>query len=287
MRILITTGPAYGHVNPMLPIARAAQREVSELAGALAAAQHVVPGLGIVRQTSRPAFEPRCGLWQVPDLIDELYSATYLDICPPGLQPEGNQVWQSVQPPRPAAGEPATGERLPEALAALPHPQTIHLTLGTVCYETLGVLEMAIAALRELPLNLVVTTGPGTDPTQFGPQPPHVLVEPYIPHTLLLPHCCLVVSHGGAGIMFGALAHGLPQLILPQGADQFWNADACQRIGVALALTPEAFSAEAVAEAAQRLITDPAFTAAARRIQTEINTMPTPAATLTLPTPPP
>src|SRR5205085_6150252 len=36
-------------------------------------------------------------------------------------------------------------------------------------------------------------------------------------HSLLLPHCTLVVSHGGASIMPSALAHGLPQLILPQG----------------------------------------------------------------------
>jgi hypothetical protein len=70
-----------------------------------------------------------------------------------------------------------------------------------------GVLETAIAGLRELPLNLVVTSGPGTDPARFGAQPSH---------TLLLPQCRLVVSHGGAGIMFSALAHGLPQLILPQ-----------------------------------------------------------------------
>ena len=42
----------------------------------------------------------------------------------------------------------------------------------------------------------------------------------YVPHALFLRHCDVVVSHAGAGIMFGALAHGLPQLLLPQGADQ-------------------------------------------------------------------
>ena len=116
-------------------------------------------------------------------------------------------------------------------------------------------LETAIAGLRELPLNLVVTSGPGTDPARFGPQPPHVLIEPYIPHSLLLPHCHLVVSHGGAGIMLSALAHGLPQLILPQGADQFSNAAARQSAGAALALRPGALSADAIATAAECLIT--------------------------------
>ena len=46
------------------------------------------------------------------------------------------------------------------------------------------------------------------------------------------------------GIMFGALANGLPQLLLPQGADQFANADACRDAGVALTLAPDEVTAD-------------------------------------------
>lgn len=372
MRILFTGCPAYGHVNPMLPLAREASRaghdvafatgaelvpelerrgfqtwrvspsraetdasvraahpnmaglsgeerlqaaiqgvfvegaatravelipraqqwepdivvhEITELAGALAAAhtgaRHIVHGLGPVpspelwRAFFGPGFARLCGKWQIPALAEGIRSATYLDIAPPSLRTGGESAWSRITPLRPVAGEPAEGEWLPEALATLPYPRTIHLTLGTIFYEAPGVLETAIAGLRELPLNLVVTTGPGTDPALFGPQPPNVLLEPYIPHTLLLPLCDLVVSHGGAGIMLGALAHGLPQLILPQGADQFLNAAACQAAGVALALVPDEFSVAAVAAAAERLITEPAFTLAAGRVQLEIDAMPT------------
>jgi UDP:flavonoid glycosyltransferase YjiC (YdhE family) len=259
--------------------------EFTELAGALAAAytgaRHVVHGLGPMPSAHMweawfaPGFAKLCEQWQAPGLAEEIRVATYLDISPPGLRYDGEPTWQRITPLRPVAGEPAKGERLPEALAALPHPQTIHLTLGTIFNEAPGVLETAIAGLSELPLNLVVTTGPDTDPTRFGPQSRHVLFEPYIPHTLLLPRCSLVVSHGGAGIMLGALAHGLPQLILPQGADQFMNAAACQNARVALTLTPDEFSAHAVAAAARRLITEPEFNAAASRIRAEINAMPT------------
>ncbi len=259
--------------------------ELTELAGALAAAhtgaRHVVHGLGPVPSAElweawfAPGFTKLCEQWQVPGLAEETRLATYLDISPPGVRYDGEPAWQRTTPLRPVAGEPAEGERLPEALAALPHPQTIHLTLGTIFNEAPGVLETAIAGLCELPLNLVVTTGPGTDPSRFGPQPRHVLLDPYIPHTLLLPRCSLVVSHGGAGIMLGALAHGLPQLILPQGADQFINAAACQNAGVALALTPDVFSAHAVATAARRLIIEPGFEDAAGRIRAEIGAMPT------------
>ncbi|MBV8996831.1 MAG: hypothetical protein JO287_24700 [Pseudonocardiales bacterium] len=258
--------------------------ELTELAGALAAAhvgaRHVVHGLGL-----RPpmlwwellygsGFAQLCQTWQVPELAENITAATYLDICPPSLRTDDELAWPQTLALRPAAGEPVAGERLPQALAALPYPQTIHLTLGTIFHEAPGVLETAIAGLHELPMNLVVTSGPGTDATQFGPQPPHVLIEPYIPHTLLLPRCHLVVSHGGAGIMLSALAHGLPQLILPQGADQFMNATACQSAGAALALAGEDFSADAVAAAVRRLITEPGFQIAAGGIQAEIDAMP-------------
>ncbi len=259
--------------------------EVTELAGALAAAhtgaRHVVHGFGLLPPAHMweswfaPGFAKLCEQWQVPGLAKEIRLATYLDICPPGLHGDGEPAWQRITPLRPVAGEPAEGERLPEALAALPHPQIIYLTLGTIFNEAPGVLETAIAGLREFPLNLVVTTGPGTDPARLGRQPRHVLLEPYLPHTLLLPRCSLVVSHGGAGTMLGALAHGVPQLILPQGADQFTNAAACQRAGVALALTPDEFSADAVGAAARRLITEPEFEAAAGRIRAQIDAMPT------------
>jgi UDP:flavonoid glycosyltransferase YjiC (YdhE family) len=66
----------------------------------------------------------------------------------------------------------------------------------------------------------------------------HLLVTPYVPFALLCPEIDLRVSQGGAGGVFGALSHGQPQLLLPQGGDQFVNTEACVRAGGALALLP-------------------------------------------------
>ena len=46
----------------------------------------------------------------------------------------------------------------------------------------------------------------------------------------------LVVSHGGSGSVVGALAHGLPMVLLPLGADQPQNARRCAELGVARVL---------------------------------------------------
>jgi UDP:flavonoid glycosyltransferase YjiC (YdhE family) len=109
----------------------------------------------------------------------------------------------------------------------------------------------------------------------LGPQPAHVVILPYVPHALLLPRCRLVVSQGGAGVMFGALASGLPQLVIPQGAEQFLNAEAAQAAGVALTLPPDEVTPAAVRAAVVRLLDDPAVTAAAMAVRAEIGRMPT------------
>ncbi|MGE3286261.1 MAG: glycosyltransferase [Pseudonocardia sp.] len=264
--------------------------EVSEVAGAVAAARtgarHVVHGLGITPPAPMwealfaPGFARLCAEWEVPALTRSILDeAVHLDILPPALHTEP-PAWRRVQPIRPGIGAAAPGESLPAALDGLPHPETIHLTLGTIFFEARDVLEAAVAGLRDLPFNLVVTTGPGTDPTAFGPQPPHVLVAPYLPHALLLPRCSLVVAHGGAGIMLGALAHGLPQLMLPQGADQFLNAELCRRAGLALALAPGEVTAGAVADAARELLGRDGYGRAAQRVRAEILAMPEPARVL-------
>ncbi|MEV0128324.1 nucleotide disphospho-sugar-binding domain-containing protein [Dactylosporangium sp. NPDC050688] len=177
-------------------------------------------------------------------------------------------------PLRPVAGTPAPGERLPRELDALPYERTVHVTLGTVFHDNRNVLHTAIAALSALPVNVVATVGPAVDPTGFGRQPAHVLLAPYLPHTLLLPRCTAVVSQGGAGVMLGTLTHGLPHLVLPQGGDQFMNAEAIELSGAGLALHPAEVTGASVADRLTRLLEEPTFRAAAASVRTELAAMP-------------
>ena len=258
--------------------------EETELAGpvvaALTGARHAVHGLGLmppsrIWQPFAAGIEDIGRLWRSLDGAATLQAATYLHICPPALQPTDEAMWRTVQPLRPAAGLPVADERLAAGIASLSRDRpTVHLTLGTVFHEAHEVLAQAIAGLCRLPVHLIVTVGPAADPARFGPQPAHVHIARYLPHALLLPRCDLVVSQGGAGILFGALAHGLPQLVLPQGADQFMNAQACCDCGAGLSLTADQLSADAIAASAERLLREPAFRTAARRVQAQIQAMP-------------
>ena len=254
--------------------------EEIEAAGAVVAARTgarlVVHELGIAASGNgsfAPLLDDLGARWQVERLSETVRRATHLSICPPSLRLPGVVAPPDTRPLRPALAPPGLGDRLPSTLAALPHDRTVHLTLGTV-FTAPAVLADALSGLRQLSVNVVVASGPGTDPASLGPQARHVLVAPYLPHALLLPRCALVVSQGGAGVLFGALAHGLPQLVLPQGADQFANAEAVERAGAGIALEPGAVTVEGVRAAAARLLAEPGFAARARAVRDEIAAMP-------------
>ena len=68
----------------------------------------------------------------------------------------------------------------------------------------------------------------------------------------------------------------MPQLCLPQAADQFRNAEGGIRAGAALALLPREISPSTVAEAVDRLLTDQDLRDAAGRVAAEIAAMPSP-----------
>ena len=65
-------------------------------------------------------------------------------------------------------------------------------------------------------------------------------------------------------------------VILPQGADQFVNGATAEAATVALAIPPAELTADGVTDAVRRLLDDPSFGAAARRVQHEIDGLPMP-----------
>lgn len=259
--------------------------EEAELAGAVAAratgARHVVHGLGLMPPTSFwPAFAPTLqrlfDRWGVHDDVSAVRQATYLDGCPDALRPDGEPMWPRRVPIRPQPGPATDADRLPSAIDRLPYQRTVHLTLGTVFHAARDVLRSLLDGLQQLPVNVVATTGPGTTPATFGERPDNVLLARYLPHSLLLPRCSLVVSHGGAGIMLGALAHGLPQLLVPLGADQPMNAEACVRAGVATHLPTADVTPHRVSQTVTRLLDDQDVATATSAVRDELRSRPGP-----------
>ena len=199
----------------------------------------------------------------------------YVDICPPSLQnPEITSV-RAVQSLRPVTPAPAP-EPAPDWLAALPDGPLIYVTLGTVYNRDHSVFAAILDGLRDEPVSVVVTVGQNNDPSALGPQPAHVAVRPYVPQASLLPRCSAAVIHGGAGTMLGALAAGVPLLCLPQGADQYGNADRVFAAGAGRTLLRDELTPEAVRASITDLLDDGGYRRVARSIADEIAAMPTP-----------
>lgn len=216
--------------------------------------------------------EPHTGSWARGPMFGYLY----LDICPPSLQAPHISEVRVAHQMRPVGFDGATGLGLPPWVADLPPVPTVYVTLGTVFNATPGLFEAILAGLREEPVNVIVTVGLDRDPAELGAQPDNVHVERYLPQSLLFDRCDVVVAHGGSGTTFAALAHGLPALILPQGANQLWNALRCAELGASIALTKSEVGPERVRAAVRSLLQDTSYRARAGDLRREIEAMPRP-----------
>ena len=178
----------------------------------------------------------------------------------------------------PAALDASRNDDVPAWMRELPSRPTVYLTLGSVFpLESGDLFARVISGVGDMPVTLIVTVGPEIDPDDFGPQPPNVRIEHWIPQAPLLSHCDLVISHGGSGSVIGALAHGLPLVVIPMGADQPHNAERCKALGVARILDPIAATPDEVREAVRAVLAEPSYREAAGRLAREALGLPGPA----------
>ena len=109
-----------------------------------------------------------------------------------------------------------------------------HLPYFPALYRT------AIDALAPLPARVLLTIGDRRDPEELGPLPPNVHVEEWVAQEAVAPHAAAIVGHGGHGTTLGALAHGVPLVVVPLfSVDQWANAAAVARAGAGVALDAE------------------------------------------------
>lgn len=260
--------------------------DAAEFAGHIVAAELGVPsvtkGFGplLPEQRVAAAGEEVAALWRSrglePRPFGGSYEHLYLDIYPPELQPHAAAHVSRRRLLRPAAHD---GDFDPAAPLPLPPGSSdaalAYVTMGTV-FNDPETLSVVLDALGDLDVRALVTVGPEGDPMAVGSRPVRIRVERYVPQTAVLPHCDVVVSHGGSGTVLSTLTAGLPQLCLPQGADQFLNAAAVATAGVGVSLMPEAADEDTIRDAIALLLGDPAFRIAAGRVAASIASMPSP-----------
>jgi MGT family glycosyltransferase len=126
------------------------------------------------------------------------------------------------------------------------------------------VLQRCIDALGSLPCRGIVTTGHAIDPSELRPAA-NVAVLGSAPHSRVLVHASVVVTHGGHGTVVRALAAGVPMVVMPQGRDQADNAVRVESRGAGATLKAGATPVK-IAGAIRRVLADPAYRAGAERL---------------------
>jgi UDP:flavonoid glycosyltransferase YjiC (YdhE family) len=244
---------------------------------------------GSLRRERAAGIAARCAEWR-PDVLvcDEadfgcgdaaqalgLPLAIVL-VAAPGFVPPDLAMSGLVLSPFPEGYRPGPAHRFRAHDAAPSSGDAIYFTLGTIFnLESGDLFTRVLAGLGELDADVFVSVGPHLDPAELGPQPPNVRVARHVDQADVLPRCGAVVSHGGSGSVLAALAHGLPSVLLPIGADQPENADRCLALGVARVLDPVDATPEDVRAAVADL---DGCRPAAALLQAEIARLPDPGA---------
>jgi UDP:flavonoid glycosyltransferase YjiC (YdhE family) len=257
--------------------------ECNDIGAAIAAdvlgIRAVAYGLGAVsepfRQWHRMAVEDQRNRWQGREPGDlAAYPAGYLDPVPASLYAD-----QPLPPNRLAVRTTAWSEPadLPAVLSGPAVRPRVYVTLGTVSFGAVDVLRRAVLETAAHDVDVLVAAGPDGDPGLLGELPANVTVARYVAQAEVLSRVDLIVHHGGAGTVLGALANALPQLILPQGADQPINARLVERAGAGRALANDAQTPGAIGTAVGALLGDGPERVVAKRFAGEIAELPGPA----------
>ncbi|RKT09300.1 UDP:flavonoid glycosyltransferase YjiC (YdhE family) [Streptomyces sp. 1114.5] len=199
--------------------------------------------------------------------VEASAASTVLDVVPASLGGDGGG-WRVRYVPYNGGGT------IPADLIGRGTRPRIAVTLGTVFTDWEGIAPVSrlIEQAGALDAEILLAAG-DADLTPLGTLPGNVRPLPWVPLSQLLQASDGVVHHGGSGSMMTAAALGVPQLVLPQGADNFANAAAGQANGFALSSSLDAVDTALL----DRLLTDDGLRKSAAAMKAEIDALPSPA----------
>lgn len=254
-------------------------REPTEYASAVVACRSGVPML----QVAISLAEVEAGSLEIaaPALlpveaavVDALGAAPYLTPFPDALDPSPFPTTIRFHEPTPHDG----GVPLHDWWLGSDAP-LVYVTLGTVVpYMTVAGqrFRALLDAVAGLDARVLLTVGRSFDAATLGRVPDNVHVEAWVDQVAVLPLTRLVVCHGGSGTVLGALAAGVPLVVVPVFGDQVENGRRVAAANAGLMAAEAAVSRTVpapvalITEHVARVLADPSYRDAAGRIAHQI-----------------
>jgi hypothetical protein len=212
-------------------------------------------------------------------VVDELRAAPYLTRLPASLDPSPFSTTIRFH-----EGGAAVGEPLPDWWDGSDAP-LVYMTFGTVLGHmsiAARVYQTALKAAEGLGARVLLTVGRSFDRSRLGPIPANARVEAWVDQSQVFDQADLVVCHGGSGTVFGALAAGVPVVVVPVFADQFENARRIAERGAGLTVEADQpgaaplrrvigeEDAPRIVEGITTVLATPSYRRGARRIAAEM-----------------
>jgi UDP:flavonoid glycosyltransferase YjiC (YdhE family) len=296
----VVVGEIFGRLNTTahLPRMRAAfaewapdvvLRDPNEYSGALVAEQNDIPharvaislmsteqmGLGMaapaidaIRRAEGPAPDPAG---------DTLRASPWLSVFPRTLD-EG-ELPDEHRFRDPAWDEPA--KELPGWWPSREDEPLVYVTFGSVAGsfpQALPAYAVALSAAAGLPARVLLTVGRDLDLDALPEVPDNVHVERWVSQQDVLAHASAAIVHGGSGSTLGALAAGVPLVVIPLFADQPQNARRVAEVGAGLAVEPNRDDIPAtippLRAAIETVLSEPSYGESAQALAAELRAEP-------------
>jgi MGT family glycosyltransferase len=150
--------------------------------------------------------------------------------------------------------------------------RVVYVSLGTVFNEDARFFRACLEAFGSGDDVVVIAAGKRLDIASLGTLPANSIVRPHVPQLEVLRRSALCICHGGMNTVMGALHHGVPLLIRPQGADNFLNARRVQELGLGRSLGTRDLQPARLRRLGEALMSDVALRARVREIGDSLRT---------------
>ena len=143
---------------------------------------------------------------------------------------------------------------LPPEVADRPEGSAlIYRSLGSLGSADVDLMRRLVDVLGRTPHRYIVSKGPQADQYELAP---NMVGAQMLPQTRILPHCDLIITHGGNNTTTEALHFGKPMILLPLFWDQYDNAQRMDELGFGVRLSTYSFTDEEMTGALARLLGD-------------------------------
>jgi MGT family glycosyltransferase len=146
-------------------------------------------------------------------------------------------------------------ESLDFALAAGPGP-LVYISLGTLFNVDVAFYRTCLEAFGDTGERVVLSVGTDTEVETLGPIPRNVVVRNYVPQLEVLRRADAFITHGGMNSVSEALWYGVPLVVIPQAADQFFVAQRVEALRTGVVLDKRRVTPKVLREAVMEVLAD-------------------------------